>query len=132
MNYNKTYALVVKSICFKMIFGKVAKEDLKIEKLDMITVFLNSFNADGLLIYIEKLIGYETLEDLVCFLFQTLHGLKKSTCLWYLTLYNFLISMRFCQRKANHSVFIQGKIIIIVYVNELLLRESMDEINSIK
>ncbi len=45
-------------MCFKMIFGKAAKEDLKIEQLDMITAFLNFLISDGLLIYVEKPIGY--------------------------------------------------------------------------
>ncbi len=42
----------------------------------MIPVFLNSLIADGLLIYVEQPIGYETLKDLVCLLLQTLYRLK--------------------------------------------------------
>lgn len=31
INYNEIYVSVVKTICFRMIFGKVAKKDLEIE-----------------------------------------------------------------------------------------------------
>lgn len=75
-NYDKTYVLVVKTICFKMIFGKAAKEDLEIEQLDMVTAFLNSLIANGLFIYVKQLTGYESLEDLICLLLCTLYGLK--------------------------------------------------------
>ncbi len=45
----------------------------------------------------------------------------------------FLISMAFCRTEAVHSVFIQGKIIITVYDDDLPLdRKSMDAMNSIK
>lgn len=41
--------------------------------------------------------------------------------------------MGFCQTEVNHSVFIQGKIIIVVYIDNLLLIEkSINKINSIK
>lgn len=41
--------------------------------------------------------------------------------------------MGFRRIEADHSVFIRGKIIIVVYVDDLLLvGKSMDEINSIK
>lgn len=116
-----------------MIFGKAAKEDLEIEQLDMVTAFLNPLIADGLLIYVEQPTGYETLENLVCLLLRTLYGLKQSPRLWYQTLHNFLISMGFCRTEADHSVFIRGKIIIAVYVDDLLLvGKNTDEINSIK
>lgn len=81
INYNEIYTSVVKTICFKMIFKKAAKGDLEIEQLDMVTAFLNSLIADGLLIYVEQPTGYETLEDLVCLLLQMLYGLKQSPCL---------------------------------------------------
>ncbi len=51
-----------------MIFEKAAKENLKIEQLDMIIAFLNSLIIDRLLIYVEQPIDYETLEDLICLL----------------------------------------------------------------
>ncbi len=117
-------------MCFKIIFGK---EDLEIEQLDMVTAFLNSLIADGLLIYVEQPTGYKTLKDLVWLLLQSLYGLKQSLCLCYQTLHNFLISMGFCRTKADYSIFIWGKIIIAVYVDDLLLiGKNIDEINSIK
>ena len=62
----------------------------------MITAFLNSPIADELPIYVKQPIGYEILEDIVCLLLQTLYELKQSLRLWYRTLHNFLIRMRFC------------------------------------
>ena len=85
------------------------------------------------MIYVLQLIGYELLEDLFCLLLQTLHRLKQSLRLWYQILYKFLISMAFCRTEAVHSIFIQGKIIITVYDDDLLLdRKNIDAMNSIK
>lgn len=120
-------------MCFKMIFRKATKEDLEIKQLDMVTAFLNSLITSRVLIYVKQPTGFEILEDLVCLLLQILYGLKQSPRLWYQILYNFLISIGFRRTEANHSVFIQGKIIIAVYIDNLLLvRKNIDKINSIK
>ncbi len=116
-----------------MRFGKAVKEDLRIEQLDLITAFSKSFIADELLIYMEQPISYEILEDLVCLLLRTLYRLKQSPRLWYQTLHIFLICMRFCRTEADYSDFIQGKIVIAVYVDDLLhVEKDIDEINSMK
>lgn len=127
------YTSFVKTICFKIIFRKAVKKDLKIEQVDMVTAFLNFLIVNRDLIYVKQLTSYKTLEDLVYLLLQIFYKLKQSPCLWYQTLHNFLISMRFCQTEANHSVFIWGIIIIAVYVDDLLLvRKNIDEIHNIK
>lgn len=48
--YNVTYISVVKTMYLKIVFGKATKEDLEIEQLDIVTAFLSSLIADGLLI----------------------------------------------------------------------------------
>lgn len=65
INYHGTYISVVKTMYFKIIFGKAAKKDLEIAQLDMVTAFLSSLIADGLLINIEQSTGYGTIEYLV-------------------------------------------------------------------
>lgn len=81
VNHNEIYSLVVKTMFYKMIFGKAAKKNLEIEQLVMVIDFFNSLILDRLLIYIEQPTSYKTLEDLVCFLLQTLYKLKQSPCL---------------------------------------------------
>lgn len=76
VNYNKTYILIVKIMCFKMIFKQVAKKDLEIKQLDIITAFLNFFIIDRLLIYVEQSIDYKSLKDLVYLLPYIFYGSK--------------------------------------------------------
>lgn len=68
IDYDKTYALVIMTIYFKIIFEKVTKEDFEIEQQNKIKVFLNSPISNWLLFYVEQPIGYKTIKDLICLL----------------------------------------------------------------
>ena len=76
INYEETFASVVKSMTFKMLFEKVAVEDLKLKQMNMITAFLNSAVKSELQIYIEQLKDYEKNDNTVCLLQKTLYSLK--------------------------------------------------------
>jgi hypothetical protein len=52
LNYNKTFASVVKPISYKTLFALAAAYDLKLEQIDVKTVFLYSDIKER--IYVER------------------------------------------------------------------------------
>ena len=120
VNFNETYASVVKSMSYKTIFAITAKEDLDAEQMDIVTAFLNSVLKER--IYIWPPEGFEE-EGWVWILRRALYGLKQSPREWYQTLSTFLKSQGFERLESDHSVFINRKtrLIVPVYVDDLLI-----------
>ena len=75
------------------------------------------------IIYVKLLYDYR-LSDKIALLNKVLYDLKQSPHLWYKTLFNHLISLRFWHSELNHSIFLKNNIIITVYVDNLLLIDS--------
>ncbi len=84
-------------------------------------IFLYSFIDQ--IIYIKLLHDYR-LSDNITLLNKILYDLKQSPHLWYKTLFNHLILLRFWCSKLNHSIFLKNSIIITVYIDNLLLINS--------
>ena len=120
VNFNETYASVVKSMSYKAILSIVALEDLDCEQMDIITAFLNSILKER--IYIWPPEGFEE-DGWVWLLLRALYGLKQSPREWYQTLSKFLISQGFKRLESDHSVFVnyKKKLIVPIYVDDLLL-----------
>ena len=76
INYEETFASVIKSVIFKLIFSKTALKDLELEQINMITAFLNSLVKNSLVIYVKQPSEYKKENDQVCLLFKTLYDLK--------------------------------------------------------
>jgi hypothetical protein len=79
LDYNKTFALVVKLISYKLLFALTAAYNLKIEQIDVKTAFLYSeINVD---IYMEQPKRFCNKErpDQVCKLKKALYGLKQAS-----------------------------------------------------
>ncbi len=89
--------------------------------MNIIMIFLYSFIDQ--VIYVKLLHDYR-LFDKITLLNKVLYDLKQSSYLWYKTLFNHLISLRFWCSKLNHSIFLKNSIIITVYVDNLLLIDS--------
>ena len=89
--------------------------------MNIIMIFLYSFIDQ--VIYVKLLHDYR-LFDKITLLNKVLYDLKQLSYLWYKTLFNHLISLRFWCSKLNHSIFLKNSIIITVYVNNLLLIDS--------
>ena len=119
VNYDQTFASVVKSMSFKVLFAIMAYYDLDCEQMDVITAFLNARLRE--LIYVEQPKGYEGKIDLVCLLLRALYGLKQSPREWYFTLRDFLISKGFKHTESDHSLFVNEttSLIVSVYVDDI-------------
>ncbi len=118
VNYDQTFASVVKSMSFKALFAIMAHYDLDCEQMDVITAFLNALLKE--IIYVEQPKGYEE-GNMVCLLLRALYGLKQSPREWYFTLRDFLVSIGFKHTESDHSLFVNEttRLIVSVYVDDI-------------
>ena len=90
IDFHDTYASVVKSMTYKLLFAMIAHHDLDAEQMDIVTAFLNARLKERN-IFIEPPESYEDPEY-VWVLARALYGLKQSPREWYETLSRWLIS----------------------------------------
>ncbi len=124
IDYDETFASVVKSMIWKSLLALGAKFDYEIEQLDIITAFLESLMKAT--VYLAQPHGFEEPKGTccvrVCHLLRALYGLQQSPREWYLTLVDYLKSLGYERLEHNHCVLVhQNGIIIAIYVDDLLL-----------
>ena len=132
IDYDLTFAPVVKSTSYRLLFALAAQQDFELEQMDIKTAFLYGKLNES--IYMEQPKGYEDGSDSVCALKRALYGLKQSPRVWYQTLSHFLHSLGFEHIDADYSLFKNSAgIIIAVYVDDLLIAgPSMTAISELK
>ncbi|KAG6998837.1 Retrovirus-related Pol polyprotein from transposon TNT [Fusarium oxysporum f. sp. conglutinans] len=88
IDYNETFASVVKPMTYKAIFAIAAALDLELEQMDVKTAFLYGKIDEE--IYVEQPVGFDDGTERVWKLRNALYGLKQSPRIWYQTLSLFL------------------------------------------
>jgi len=131
IDYEQTFAAVVKSMIYKVLFVITAHYDLKLEQMNIKTAFLNRKLEK--IVFVKQPTDYKK-GDKVCQLNKALYELKQSSQVWYKMIYNFLLKNHFCWINTDHSVFVKNsKMIVTVYVNDLLILECQTKwIDSLK
>ena len=124
IDYDETFASVVKSMIWKSLLALGAKYDYEIEQLDIITAFLESLMKET--VYVEQPHGFEEPRSAryarVCHLLRALYGLKQAPREWYLTLISYLINLGYKRLEHDHCVFgHENGVIIAIFVDDLLL-----------
>jgi Reverse transcriptase (RNA-dependent DNA polymerase)/gag-polypeptide of LTR copia-type len=121
IDFNETFASVVKPMSYKALLAIAAAQDLEIEQMDVKTAFLyGKLDED---IYVEQPTGFEDKDNThgVCKLNRALYGLRQSPRVWYFTLSTYLKSIGFEPLHADLSVFIRDRVILAIYVDDLLI-----------
>ena len=126
LDYHETFSAVVKPMSYKAIFAIASANDWDIEQMDVKTAFLYGL-IDGE-IYVEVPHGYTDGRKVYCRLRKALYGLKQSPRIWSNTLANYLKEQGFLALDADQSVFSNGKVIIAIYVDDLLITGSDREL----
>lgn len=77
MDFDQTFAAVVKPMAFQVLFAIAAYFDLNIDQMDVKTAFL--YGLIDQLIYVEmpKETETEAIKNMVCKLLKALSGLKQ-------------------------------------------------------
>jgi len=125
VDYNETFAPVVKFTSIRCILALAALEDMEIHQMDVKTAFLNVELEEE--IYMEQLQGFvhQGGEHLVCKLHKSLYGLKQSPRAWNQKLDAFFKSIEFMKSEADLSVYVTQvgdvKFFIVVYVDLILV-----------
>ena len=129
------------AITFRFLISLVAKENLDMRLMDVVTTYLcGSLDND---IYMKILEGYKipktynpTSQSMYSIKLQIfLYGLKQSECMWYNHLSEYLLKEGFENNLICSCVFIKksesGYAIVVVYVDDLNLVGTLDELTKI-
>lgn len=125
LDYEETYAPVVRYTSIRLLFALAAKMDLDIEHLDVVTAFLHGELKEE--IYLAQPEGFEQPgnENKVCKLNKAIYGLKQGSRAWNEKLDKTLTRLGLTRCKYDQCVYYHmyedSLIIIAVYVDDLLM-----------
>jgi hypothetical protein len=119
LDYNETFATVVKPMIYKALFAIAVALDLEVQQMDVVTAFL--YGTIDKEIYVEQPTGLDDGTACVCRLNRALYGLKQAPRVWYTTLANYLKNLGFAPLVSDLSVFQRDELFCAIYVDDLLL-----------
>lgn len=130
IDYGETFSPTANLTSVRVLLQKAAQENLVIHQMDVKTAYLHA--PIEYEIYTDQPEGYEEGEGLVCKLEKSLYGLKQSGRNWNMILRECLTGNGFKQNPADHCVYAKetkyGKVIIIIWVDDLIIGGSNEEI----
>ena len=132
INYDETFASVVKTATVKVLFALATHFDWHVEQMDVVTAFLNGA-IDGV-IYVEQPTGFE-VDGMVCLLNKALYGLKQSPRIWQETVKAFYESIGYTQSEFDHGLYCDStkSTYVAIYVDDkVLFGPNMAYINEVK
>lgn len=123
IDYDETFAPVVKIKSLKLILSWAADEDLEIKQIDFDTAFLNAELEHE--VYMELPEGSNHPPGTVIKLLKSLYGLKQAGHDWHHLARDVLIKLGYKQLKCDTCVFIKrlnnGRMIVIpLYVDDAI------------
>ena len=130
LDFDKTWAPVVRIESVRVLFALAALFDLWIIHVDAKTAFLNG-DSDAEL-YVRQPEGFVDMRypNCVLRLRKSLYGLKQAPRIWYLLLCDTIISLGFTQCTADPSIYFhpEYKLVLAVYVDDILVLDKTREI----
>ena len=135
IDYQKTFAPVLKYCSLRLLFAIVVKRGMTIHQMDVETAFLHGKLEEE--IYMNSPEGYCIPEGKVLLLKKSLYGLKQAPLCWNKRINEYLVSLGFKRLFADPAVYSRGagkkQIIVGLYVDDLLLfSQDMAEIAKVK
>lgn len=124
MDYDKTFAPVVRYTSIRFIISLAFVMGWRLHQMDVKTAILNDVIED---VYIEQPDGFviHEKESHVCKLKKSLHELKQASRAWYSRIDNYLTELAFIRNDAGHDLYcnvIDGHpLILVLYVDDLFL-----------
>ena len=120
IDFNETFAAVVKPMTYKALFAIAARNDWEIEQMDVVTAFLYGVLDED--VYVEMPTGFEE-PGKVCKLNKALYGLKQAPRIWFKTLTDFLESLGYHPIPEDPSVYRnkEQNVYVAIYVDDLLI-----------
>lgn len=81
MNFNDTYAPVVKFTSVRVVLARSVRLDLELNQMDVKTAFLSGDLEKEIFMEVPQGIKYDTSKVFVCKLNIVLYGSKRAPCL---------------------------------------------------
>ena len=133
LDFDETYASVVKSASYRLLFALQARYGWKCHQMDIKTAFLNGDLEHE--IFVEPPDGYPETRNQVLKLCKSLYGLKQAPRQWYFKLRAFLEENGCRVSNFDPSVFIKDEenLIMEVYVDDInIFGQNEDRIIAMK
>ena len=121
VDYDETFAPVVRMETLRVLLAIAAAENLEIHQMDVITAYLASKLEEE--IYMAPPAGVPDTEGLVCRLWKGLYGLKQSARAWNQRLTGELKRIGLRATAADPSVWVSEDrgLILTLYVDDMVL-----------
>lgn len=124
IDYNETYASVVKFPSIRLFFSLAASKGWAVHQMDAKTAFLCSEIDSAVWVAIPE--GYKlppgsNLKRPALRLRKGLYGLKQSPRLWQKRLTDYLLSIGFTQSQFDACIFAKENVMVAVYVDDILV-----------
>jgi hypothetical protein len=119
VDYQETFASVVRSNSYRVLFAIATAKDWKIHQMDVVTAFLNGTLDEE--IYVDPPPGFPE-NGQVLKLKKSLYGLKQAPRCWYSMLKAYLISEKWVISSYDPCVFIlngANVMVMTVYVDDI-------------
>ena len=104
VDFNNTWAEVIKSVFFKSFFILTETHDLYVYQMNVVIAFLYKISKE--IIYVSQSNGFIEDFTLVYESQKTFYDFKQSSRIWYNVIQKFFKSLNFISTKADVSVFI--------------------------
>lgn len=127
IHYTETYAPVVNLRTIRVLLALAAFLDLEVHQMDVKTAFLNATlpESERVLMQIPKGYSPQSKDTIALLLLKSLYGLKQAPRLWNMDLHEVITSpsfpVRMTQSLCDESLYISNKLIVAVYVDDILL-----------
>ncbi|MCO5571114.1 hypothetical protein L7F22_024846 [Adiantum nelumboides] len=107
VDFQEIFSPMVKMTTLRMLLALIAKEDMKLDQLNVITAFLHGDLEQE--IYMQQPKGFvqKGEEHLVCKLLKSLYGLKQSSTQWYHKFDAFMRSLDYKQSNEDPCLYVK-------------------------
>lgn len=121
IDYDETYAPVVRYTSVRILMALAARENLKIHQMDAVTAFLQGDITEE--IYLEQPQGFNDGSGRVCKLRRAIYGLKQAGRQWNKKLDTRLKKMGLKCSEMDPCIYFTDdlKLMIAIYVNDFLI-----------
>jgi transposase InsO family protein len=131
IDYDETFAPVVRSSSLKSLLAVAAARDLIVHQMDVDTAFLYGVMPPDPTLYMEVPDGYpipdhlKGKENLVGIVKKGIYGLKQSPKLWNDTVNDYMISLGFTRFTTDPCMYKRGTeescVFVAIYVDDLII-----------
>lgn len=132
IDYEETYAPVVRYTSIRYLMSIAAKFDLQIDQMDAVTAFLHGKLDED--IFMLQPQGYSDGTSKVCHLRKSLYGLKQASHVWNAKLNAALLDFGLTRSKQDPCIYYKRNgrklLVVAIYVDDMLLLSNDTELKS--